>query len=177
MKSILFLLIALPFIATSQEPLTYSEVIEVPEVDKSQLFVRGREWFNENFKSSKDVLQIADKETGELSGKGVMEVIFVFRYMGERKFPTDVNFQMSVWVKDGKYKYEITNFIVPESSKSIEIGLITTSNETNKTYPGYSAKKINEMYLSIKEGIERKAKLLIEDLKTKMSKKSKSTDW
>lgn len=177
MKSFLILLIALPFFAISQEPLTFSEVIDVPGVDKNELFIRGREWFNENFKSAKDVLQIADKETGELAGKGVMEAIYVFRYMGERKFPTDVNFQMNVWVKDGKFKYEVTNFIVPSSAKSIEFGLITTSSETDKTFPGYSSKKMNEMYLSIKEGTETKAKLLIEDLKMKMSKKSKSSDW
>ena len=174
MKSILILLIAFPFIAFSQDPLTFSEVIEVPGVDKNELFVRGREWFNENFKSSKDVLQISDKETGELSGKGVMNVTYIFRYLGERKTPTDVNFQMSVWVKDGRYKYEITNFIV---SNEIAFGLITTSSTTNISYPGIRAKRLNESYLSIKVAIELKSKLLIADLKMKMAKPSKSTDW
>lgn len=179
MKLIVILLVVFPFLVFSQEPLTFSEAIEVSGVNKDELFIRGREWFNENFKSSKDVLQIADKESGELSGKGIMEVVYVYKYLGERKFTTDVNFQMNVWVKDGKFKYEMTNFLVPGSSSrgSIDFGLITTSDETEKTFSGLSAKKMNEMYLSIKQGTEAKAKLMIEDLKLKMSKKSKSSDW
>ena len=177
MRLILIFLIAFPFYSASQELLEYSEIIEVSNVNKNELFIRGREWFNENFKSAKDVLQITDKESGELSGKGIMEVHYVFKYMGKREFTSNVRFQMSVWVKEGKYKYEITNFYITGDNASIEFGLITTSNETNVKFPGYSAKKLNEMYLSIKQGAELKAKLLIENLKLKMSKKSKSSDW
>ncbi len=106
------------------------------------LFERGREWFNDNFKSAKEVLQITDKENGELSGKGIMEIHYVFKYMGKREFTSNVRFQMSVWVKDGKYKYELKNFNIPGDSESIAFGLITTSNETNVKFPGYSAKKL-----------------------------------
>ncbi len=173
MRLILILLIVFPLYTFSQEPVNYSEAIEVPNVEKNELFLRGREWFNDNFKSSKDVLQVIDKETGELSGKGFMEVVYTFRYMGERNAIADVKFQISVWVKDGKYKYELTNFYIPSRDGFVEFGLITSSNETNKTFPGYSAKKLNEMYLSIKQNTETKAKLLIEDLKLKMSKKYK----
>ncbi|NLH46839.1 MAG: DUF4468 domain-containing protein, partial [Acholeplasmataceae bacterium] len=68
MRLILILLIVFPLYTFSQEPVNYSEAIEVPNVEKNELFLRGREWFNDNFKSSKDVLQVIDKETGELSG-------------------------------------------------------------------------------------------------------------
>lgn len=169
--------VTFPSLVFSQEPLSYSEAIEVSGVNKDELFIRGREWFNDNFKSSKDVLQITDKESGELSGKGILEVICVYRYLGERQFTSIVNFQMNVWVKDGKFKYEMTNFLTSSSDKCVGVGLITTSDETKATYPGFNAKKMNEIYLSIKQGIEVKAKLMIEDLKIKMSKKSKSTDW
>lgn len=177
MKLVFIYLIVFPYYIFSQDPITYSEVIEVSVVDKTELFIRGREWFNDNFKSSKDVLQITDKESGELSGKGIMKVDYIFKYMGERKFTTDVKFQMSVWVKDEKYKYEITNFYILGDEGNIEFGLITTSNETTKTAPGYNAKKLNEMYVSIKQEVDSKVKLLIDDLKMKMSKKSKSSDW
>ena len=178
MKNLLFvLLLFVSMISFAQEALIFTEAIEVPGINKDELFIRAREWFNENFKSSKDVLQIADKESGELSGKGFMEVGYMFHYLGERKFTTDVNFQTNVWVKDGKFKYEMSNFDAGGSSSSIDFGLITTSDDTKKTFPGYSAKKMNEMYLSIKQGAIVKAKLLIEDLKLKMSKKSKSSDW
>ncbi|MBV5313192.1 MAG: DUF4468 domain-containing protein [Prolixibacteraceae bacterium] len=179
MKLLIILLVVFPFIVFSQEPVTFSEVVEVSNVNKDELFIRGREWFNGHFKSSKDVLQVADKESGELLGKGIMEVIYTYKLMGEREASTDVNFQLNVWVKDGKFKYEMTNFFVSGSSSkgSIGFGLITTSDETQVTYPGLSAKKINEMYLSIKNGTEVKAKLVIADLISKMNKNSKSTEW
>ncbi len=177
MKLLFIFLLAFPFYAISQKPMSLSEAIDDSGVVKNELFIRGREWFNENFKSSKDVLQISDKENGELVGKGIMVVDYVFRYLGERKYSTDVSFQMSLWVKDGKYKYEMTNFIVNANEGSIDFGLLTDANETQKTVPGYNSKKMNEMFLSIKKGTEVKAKLLIEDLKLKMSKKSKSADW
>ncbi len=176
--SISFFLFNYYLVSGQQEPLTYTETAEISGVNKDDLFIRGREWFNENFKSSKEVLQIADKESGELLGKGIIEVSYVYRYLGERRFTTDVNFQMNLWVKDGKYKFEMTNFLVPFNNKeSAYSGLITTLDETEKTYPNISAKKMNEIYLSIKKGTEAKAKLMIEDLKLKMSKKSKSSDW
>lgn len=166
-----------PFYSFSQEPLISSEVIEVSDIDKNELFIRGREWFSDNFKIAKDVLLITDKESGELSGKGVMRVNYVFKYLGERKFTTDVKFQMSIWAKEGKYKYELTNFYIVGEEGNIEFGLITTLNETNVTASGFNEKKLNEMYLSIKNEVESKAKLLIDDLKIKMLQKSKSSDW
>jgi hypothetical protein len=176
MKSILILLLILPLSVFSQEKLSFSEAIEVTG-DKNELFIRGREWFNENFKSAKDVLQIADKESGELAGKGIMSVVYVFKYMGERSYTADVSFQMNVWVKDGKYKYEMTNFMILGTNGNVDFGLITTSDETTKTTPGYSDKKMNEMYLSIKKGTEIKSQTVIQDLKQKMSKTSKSAEW
>ena len=52
MKLIISILILLPLFTFSQNPLEYSEIIEVPDVNQNELFIRGREWFNENFKSA-----------------------------------------------------------------------------------------------------------------------------
>ncbi|KAF5078477.1 hypothetical protein DSECCO2_140150 [anaerobic digester metagenome] len=161
----------------SQEAIVYSEVVEVSDTDKDELFIRAREWFNETFNSSRDVLQISDKETGELSGKGLMKVNYTFNYMGKRNFSCDVRFQVSLWVRDGRYKYEFTNFFIEGNDDSIEFGLVTTSNETNIIFKGYSEKKLNEIYLSIKESIDARTKILIEDLNIKMKTKSKAVDW
>lgn len=177
MKLLVFILTMLPFLAFSQEPLQYSEVIEVNGANKDELFIRAREWFNGNFKSAKDVLQIIDKDNGELAGKGVMEVPFEFTYITRMKYLTHVSFQMSIWVKDGRYKYELTNLDIIANSDNIPLGLITTSNETNVKCCGYSKRKMSEMYLSIKQNTELKAKSMIEDLQVKMSAKSKSSDW
>jgi hypothetical protein len=172
------LLILVPLFGFTQEPLTFIGVVEVPGISNDELFIRGREWFNETFKSSKDVIQIADKETGELSGKGIMEAKRIYKYFGEERVCiVIINFSMSIWVRDGKYRYEISNFFVPQSATLWELGLITTSNETNTKWPMVSKKKMNEEYLYVKAGTEIRALEIIEDLKLKMEKPSKVTNW
>ena len=178
MKTIILSLLLLTSLNSyCQTPLLFSEIVEVSGATKDELFIRGREWFNENFKSAKEVLQIADKESGELSGKGIMTVDYVLKYMGTHTYKNNVNFQMSIWVKEGKYKYEMTDFVTSSSDKTYSFGLITSSDETNVKIPMYSEKKINEMYLSVKQNTVIKAQSLIEDLKIKMSKNSKSSGW
>ncbi len=177
MKLLLTFFLFFPLTILSQEALTLSEVIQVSNTDKNELFIRGREWFNNNFKSSKDVLQISDKETGELLGKGIMKVNYTWRYMGEKQSIIEVSFQMNIWVKDNRYKYELTNFNTIEDGMNINFGLITISNETNVKYSGFNEKKLNEMYLSIKQGTITKANQLIKDLKHKMEQESSSSDW
>ena len=173
MRPAFILLLMIPLNVFSQEQLKFSQIVDVSGVDKNELFMRGREWFNEHFKSSKADLQIVDKVSGELAGKGVMDVAYSFKYLGERNCTAEVSYQMNVWVKEGKYKYEMTNFIILGTNGNINFGLITTSDVTTKAYIGLSQKKINEMYLSIKQGTEKKAKQLIEVLKQKMSMASK----
>lgn len=158
------------------EPLSYSEVVEVPDVNKDELFVRGREWFNENFKSSKHVLQIEDKETGELAGKGTMSVIYVYKYMGERSYPADVNFTMNLWVKDGKYKYEIGNLDV-NGELSVYKGPVTTSNETDAKAYLVNKKLMNQIYSSVKKETDSNVKQMIESLRQKMAQESKTSNW
>lgn len=179
---ILFFAILLPFMAFSQEPLSYSEVIDVPNVDKNELYIRGREWFNENFKSVNDVLQINDKETGELVGKAYFQVACEYELMGKSvKVPAGVFFQISIWVKEGKYKYEFKNFNVPGSkdmsSLMIGFGAITSSDVTDYKFRNLPEKRMNQIYLSVKTNTVLKSKSLIESLKEKMSQKSKTTDW
>lgn len=179
---ILFFIVLLPTMVFSQEPLSYSEVIEVSNVDKNELYIRGREWFNENFKSVNDVLQINDKETGELVGKAYFQVACVYELMGKSvKVPAGVFFQISIWVKDGKYKYEFKDFNVPGSkdmsSLIIGLGTITTSDSTQYKFLKTPEKRMNEIYLSVKTNTVLKSKSLIDSLKEKMSQKSKTTDW
>ncbi|MHB9142676.1 MAG: DUF4468 domain-containing protein [Paludibacter sp.] len=172
-RIIIILFLILPFYVFSQDAMTLSEVVEVPVVNKDELFIRARQWYNENFKSSKDVLQVSDKETGELLGKGIMDISYTYKYMGLKITQDQVSFQFNVWVKDGKFKYEMTNFI----EKVFAFDLITTTDIHYKGKWGYNEDKINEIYGLMKQSVKDKAKLLLDDLKIKMSKTTKSSDW
>lgn len=160
---------------TGPVPLSYTEVVQLSDsTPKSDLFLRAREWFNERFKSSKEVLQINDKESGELVGKGIMEVSYTYNMLGKHEQWADVHFTLSVWVKDDRYKYELSNFNVPAL---LDGGGLYSSDDYQYKYPGIGAKKSQEFYLAIKAATEKKAQELIQSLKLKMATKSKSSDW
>ena len=173
MKKIIFLfLVGFPFFAIAQEPLTFSEVIEVSGADKSELFTRGREWFNETFNSANDVLQIADKETGELIGKCNFTFYYIFKYMGKNEIPAMIEFQISLWLKDGKYKYELTKFFDVS-------GVLISTSDVSPLKPTFmvSKEKLDENYLIIKGKVIEHAKKIVEELKLKMSKSAKASEW
>jgi hypothetical protein len=57
----------------SQQPLYYTQVIVIDSTtSKEELFDRARLWFNNNFTSDKEVLQVADRNFGELVCRGII---------------------------------------------------------------------------------------------------------
>src|SRR4051812_34588515 len=104
------LFIPLIILAQSDTAISYSEVVE-SAAGKDQLFQRARQWYNETFSDSKQVLQIADKETGELSGQGFMLVPVKAKYWKSDNAFWQLAFTVNVWIKEGKYKYEFSNLL------------------------------------------------------------------
>ncbi len=68
----------------------------VNNASKDQLYQRGRAWFNSSFKSSKDVLQIQDKETGELAGKGNLEATSSYYFFGKKTVIYPISFSVNL---------------------------------------------------------------------------------
>jgi hypothetical protein len=82
----------------------YTGVVEVPGATQAQLYSRAYEWVAKNFNSAQNVIQMQDKESGKIIAKGVVKA-FV------KKYDSGYNsFTLSLYLKDGKYKYDITNF-------------------------------------------------------------------
>lgn len=179
MKKIIFILLLAPVLTMAQKDsiIAYTGVVEIPGASRDQLFTRARQWFNETFASSKEVLQIADKETGELAGKGFMRVIAVYKYMGTHRASVISDFVCNVWVKDGKYKYELSDFDAAyeklDGGKSIGFGILTSSAETDVKWPMVGKKTVNEMYRSAKVAVAAESELIIASLQSAMSKPAK----
>jgi hypothetical protein len=49
----------------------YEQIDSIPGTVKSELYSRAKIWLANIFKSAKDVIQLDDKETGQIIGKGV----------------------------------------------------------------------------------------------------------
>lgn len=93
----------LPVDATSKL-LTLTEVVEVPGATQAQLYARAYEWVAKAYNSANAVVQMHDKDSGKIIGKGVTRVLT--RGGAELGY---VRHTLSIYVKDGRYKYELTS--------------------------------------------------------------------
>lgn len=182
------ILISLFFVLSKQSEaqtaLTFSDVVKVDStITKEQLFERARQWFATYFKDSKAVLQVSDKDNGELIGRGAIPFssgVFV----GSAATKGYINFDVKVYSKQGRYKYELTNFIHEGTSgvdfKAISFGLITTDSICSK-FPDdqYYLKWQNKLWKEMKAKIESEIQPLIASLVRVMNSAipSQKDDW
>jgi len=78
-------------------------------VSKDDLFDRAKNWFTENFRDANSVLQVDDKENGQLVGRAIMKYnpnILMSRDM----FKGSIWYLVKITTRDGRYKYEVTSF-------------------------------------------------------------------
>ena len=134
---------------------TYTEVVEVEGASKDQLFARAKKWFATTYKSSNDVIQLDDKENGEIVGKGNFGITYYARN-------PHIGHTISILVKDGRYKYAITGFTYTDDQ----------GDKFNiEDFPkGWAGKK--KLYTSVDENI----KLIVASIEKAM-KADQNDDW
>ena len=166
MKKVIIIAVLLPLFAFAQKnvsekifpevngEINYTEVVKVDStIKKDELYVNAKAWFVGTYKSANDVLQMQDKEAGVLIGKGIFEIPYKL-FVGSTR--VSVNHTIKVYVKDGKYKYEITD---------LEGKQLTTY--------GWKSFDINKA----KNDINKKILSIISSLKTAMQKPITSKDF
>jgi len=104
--------------------LDYTEAVPVEGVSKADLFTRAKVWLAGSFKSAKDVVQTEDKDAGIMVGKGYSTISLT---MGRVTVPAKLFYTLKMNFKDGKYKYEFSDFYF-ENEPVPELG-----NRINKT--------------------------------------------
>ncbi|HEX4373974.1 MAG TPA: DUF4468 domain-containing protein [Puia sp.] len=164
----------------SQDTLiSYSGIINIDGVSKEELFIRARDWCSNNLRS----LQIQDKEIGELSAKNTVTGTVTFRLLGAKKANAGFNFDINIWVKDGRLLYSVTNInntAITYADKTTSarddlespIGLLYTSKHAKSKVFGLSQTKSDETYQSAKDAFDKIIKELIASLQSFMQKKS-----
>ena len=94
-------------IDTTNGVVTYAEIIKLENAPKNELYLRGKEWFARTFVSANDVIQLDDRETGKIIGKGFTKS----SYKGAMGVVVlvDISYTISLVVKENRYRYEITS--------------------------------------------------------------------
>lgn len=102
---------------SSTGQVTYTAVVTVDSTLTADiLYTNAKEWAAKYFKSAQHVIQMDDKETGTLILKGNFKTGTNCRAVIG---PTDyINFTLSIYTKNGRYKYILTDLIVNTTLQS-----------------------------------------------------------
>jgi hypothetical protein len=166
--------------------LIYTGITTVDSSAQKELALRARQWFSDNFKNPKDVLQVNDIDNGELSGNGSFRYSATLKAYGITQATAGfITVKISVWTKDNKYKYEIGPFSV-ETMQSSYGGSNNNSFYITKSdaHPSIALVKmniktkegLNEWWAEMKNQCDIETKSLIQSLQKAMRRTYKG-EW
>jgi hypothetical protein len=92
----------------------FNDLIFNVELNKANIYDKAILWFAENFKSSKAVIEIQDKQAGKIIGNGSFTIPWVF-------FEATTTFTISIDIKDGKYKVKYSNLILDYGQAKVSV--------------------------------------------------------
>lgn len=153
--------------------ITYSEVVRLGDsIASNELYSRGREWFAKTYNSSQSVLQMEDEVNGKLIGKALFPVYH--KALGRTFDSGDINYTISLYFKNGRYKYEITDFI---HTSNYESGSYKKTCDEMRYETRKVPKRVYDYYFV---QLDKNMKNLIDDLKVSMDKSTyvkPNDDW
>jgi hypothetical protein len=85
----------------------YEQIDSAPGLSKDEIFKRSKLWVVDAFVDAKEVIQIDNKEDGEIVGKGNLDCTYTIMGTG---IPCRVYFTIKLNSKDGKHRVQIYDF-------------------------------------------------------------------
>jgi hypothetical protein len=149
--------------------ITYQGVVEVPGVSKADLYTRAHGWVATAYRSANTVIQMQDKEAGQLVVKGLTRV--TLRSLGLNADAGAVRHTLTIYVKDGRYKYVLTDLTHDGAGVPNIYAAGPLEREEGKIYSLGSATK--KQWADIKRQANQDAYRLIADLQSAMTLKGK----
>lgn len=148
----------------------FTEVVTVDSASKLDLYLRAKEWLAQYYNSSKDVIQVDEKEQGMIYGRGAFQIYI--QQLGAVNFG-HVNYDIKIDVKDGRYKYRITNFVHDNTyaKNGIACGGILENEK-----PACGWQMFTKDWNSLKAQSYNKTLSVIKSLKTFMAETSKKSN-
>jgi hypothetical protein len=126
--------------------ITYQEVV-TEEGSKNDLFNRSIGFLNEFYKNPVAVTKVRDPHSGVVRGQHQFRVHYTDEE-GYRKEGAMVMYDFRIELKDGRYRYTLTDFLVKKVSR------YPVENWLNKNDPEYS-KKWDEFLVQINDYVTK----------------------
>lgn len=180
MRKYIFIVIALTtlkaqgqFLFPEKEgKVVYEEVIEVDKT-KDQLYNSAKHWMVTIFNDANEVIQLDDKESGKIIGKGVVRHTQPILWTS---VINNNNFTIEIDCKEGKYRYRIFDIVVktgvmPSGVTLDQMNAVIRKDISGERVVGIKYTKQN-MPL-----VDEKIKSLAESLKTEMAEIATKDDF
>jgi hypothetical protein len=144
---------------------SYSEVLEIPGVDAHELYQRSKDF---SIRKSSDQVFLIDEIDSKLVDPGDFSVNgIVKKGMLSFKYNYLISYTLSTLFKDGKCKYELTNFRQANAA-----------NRPLETYTDKDEAKGNEIIVNACcAQIDSKSRELIGELKKALANAQANKDW
>ena len=146
--------------------ITFQETITLEAISKADLFERAKSWMTNYYKTNKfDMLNEADSKIVHEGSLAIM-LTYDFKYKAEY----DVLYNITMQAKDGRYRYNITDF---------KIYNVKNGRKTAETLEGYYAKARTTNKPEIVNQVTAELNKLTTELKTAMEtgKQKDKNDW
>jgi hypothetical protein len=136
MKLILFLLFFASYTAYSQElpvkdgKVFYEQVDSLPGILQAEVYKRAKLWMVNAFKDAKEVIQLDDKETGDIVGKGLFR--FSYRYMVTVE--SVCRFTIKISSRENKYRAQVYDIIIEQGTQRVQSPMEEIHAKAGKAY-------------------------------------------
>lgn len=150
-------------------PKSFTEVVQVDSnITKNELFSTFMDWIAQNYKSAQNVVQYQDKEAGKIVAKGLFKVMLNDPF-GAPCDGGSVYNTLSIYVKDGRFKYILDDIHYDGSPKFVASGDLGESKVNGFLFKG--------QWDSVKLQSDKECKKTIQSLKAAAMNSKKSADW
>jgi hypothetical protein len=149
--------------------ISYSKVVPMDSIDKNELYLRALSWANSNYKNPTDVIREKDPTAGKIVCKHRFKITDPPNKDGFEKDAGLVMYTLTIQVKDGRYKYELSEI----NWKQLSYYPIERWMDTNAA--GYD--KVYDYYLKQTDETVKKVLYNLESSMTISTKKVKKDEW
>lgn len=150
---------------------TYSEVVQADSLSQAQIYARIHHWLANSYRSAKDVVQVADKERGEVIGKGFATATWQVTFYSFQ--PVDVWHTVTVQAKDGKYRYQFTDFTVDYTTAATQYGPGVHVRKPLEEWLPNREKQMAKFYPQVDAEVQR----MVSELKAAVASGAAADDW
>jgi len=117
---------------------TYEMVVPVQGSTSEMLYKRALEWFHAYFKNPTEVIRESDLEKGRIMGKPRFKIYNPADKDGLKTDAGNLQYTITIAVKEGRYKYELTAFNWKQASYyAIERWMDTKAQSYSPVYNHY----------------------------------------